>query len=216
MKTKRMLNVDFFNDSSFKIKLSNKAKLLYFYAITNADDKGFCNNIDEIVLILNANDTLFNNDGSNTLLTNNYETALDELLAKRFLFKFKGNHDNEVYLIRHWYIHNAIPKDRVSPSNYEKYLVNVILDDNGIYELKKIQCNTNVEQVCDKCDTVANTNKIKVNKSKLNNTNNNINNNSSNINNTDTDIIDTNVDKEEIDPLDELAMLDEQIKKRRT
>lgn len=175
MKTKRMLNVDFFNDSSFKIKLSNKAKLLYFYVLTSADDKGFCNNVDEIVLILNTNDAIFHNDATMELLTENYETALAELLEKGFIIKFDGNHNNSVYLVRHWYVHNTIPKDRVTPSNYEKYLANVEVDSDGVYNVVSNKCDTSARQVLDKCDTVVDTNKIKLNKIKVNESKVNIN-----------------------------------------
>ena len=123
-KSKRMINVDFINDSSFKIKLSNKARLLYFHILTNADDEGFCNNVDELILILNSNDIIFNNC-SDALISNNFENALVELVSRGFLIEFKGNHDNKVYLIRHWFVHNSIPKDRVTPSNYTKYLAKV-------------------------------------------------------------------------------------------
>ena len=44
---KRLINCDYFNTSGFT-NLSNKAKLLYFYFLTNADDKGFVGNGKDI------------------------------------------------------------------------------------------------------------------------------------------------------------------------
>lgn len=169
-KYKRMINCDFVNASSFKLKTSNRAKLLYFFMLSNADDKGFVDNADELVELLDSNDRKFGNSSGAILMPENFQTALDELIDKSLLYKFEDKHNNKIYLIKHWYYHNQMPKDRVRDSSYEKYLEQVKINDEKEYEL----C-LSAKQVPSKCDTTAEQvstqnkiNKSKVNKSKLN------------------------------------------------
>lgn len=157
-KYKRMINCDFVNASSFKLKISNRAKLLYFFMLSNADDKGFVDNVDEQIELLDSNDRKFNNQSNMTLLPDNFETSLQELLDRGLLYKFSDKHKNSIYLIKHWYCHNNIPKDRVRDSSYEKYLENYFVNEDGEYQLCS-KCNTDVKQLCPQ---------IKENKSKVN------------------------------------------------
>ena len=157
-----MINCGFVNASSFKIKTSNKAKLLYFYLISNADDKGFVDNVDEIIELLDSNDRRFDNDSTPLLLENNYSIALKELIDKGMLILFADNHDNYIYLIRHWYLHNQIPKDRIRNSAYERFLEGFVINKDGEY----------VKQASYNCDTTADTNEIKLKETKRNKTNN--------------------------------------------
>lgn len=169
-KYKRMINCDFVNASSFKLKTSNRAKLLYFFMLSNADDKGFVDNADELIELLDSNDRKFGNSSSAVLMPENFQTALDELIDKSLLYKFEDKHNNKIYLIKHWYYHNQMPKDRVRDSSYEKYLEKVKINDEKEYELclsaKQLpsKCDTTAEQV----STQNKINKSKVNKSKLN------------------------------------------------
>lgn len=160
-KNKRMISCGFVNASSFKIKTSNKAKLLYFYLISNADDKGFVDNVDEIIELLDSNDRKFDNENAAALIESNYSTALKELIDKGMIVSFADNHDNYIYLIRHWYLHNQIPKDRIRNSAYERFLEGLWVNEDGEY----------VKQVSNKCDTNAYVKEIKLNKSKVNKSN---------------------------------------------
>lgn len=164
-----MINCDFVNASSFKLKTSNRAKLLYFFMLSNADDKGFVDNADELIELLDSNDRKLGNDSNLTLMPDNFETALDDLIEKGLLYKFEDRHNNKIYLIKHWYLHNQIPTDRVRKSSYEKYLEKVEINSDREYEFI-----TNAKQVPNKCDTNVKQlppqikeNKSKVNKSKL-------------------------------------------------
>lgn len=116
MAKKRLVNCDFLNSGSFA-QLTNNAKLLYMFMLTNADDKGFC---DRTELIM-----------ENLQIGND---ALSELVNKGLLFQFKGNYENCVYLIRHWYYHNQY-RDKLY-TTYYKFLKKVILEDNK-YMIKK-------------------------------------------------------------------------------
>ena len=97
-----MINCDFVNASSFKLKTSNRAKLLYFFMLSNADDKGFVDNADELIELLDSNDRKLGNDSNMTLMPDNFETALDDLIEKGLLYKFEDRHNNKIYLIKHW------------------------------------------------------------------------------------------------------------------
>ena len=165
-KYKRMVNCDFVNASSFKLKISNKAKLLYFFILTNADDKGFVDNTDELIELLDSNDRKFHNEASLDLVPYNFTTALTELLEKGLLFEFTDKHNNHIYLIKHWYLHNIIPKARVRDSSYEKYLESAEINDDGEYVVKQMtsKCKADDKQV----NAQIKVNKSKVNKSKEN------------------------------------------------
>lgn len=170
-KYKRMINCDFVNASSFKLKTSNRAKLLYFFMLSSADDKGFIDNADELIELLDSNDRKFGNESNAMLMPESFETALDELLDKSLLYKFEDRHNNKIYLIKHWFLHNQIPTARVRESSYEKYLKKVKINDDKEYEIclsaKQVPstCQANAEQL----SSQRKENKSKVNESKLNN-----------------------------------------------
>ena len=134
-KSKRMLNSNLVNASSFKMKISNKAKLLYFYIILNADDKGFCDNADEIIVLLDSNDKAFHNEASLDLLEHGYKSAIQELVDKHMLIVFENKYGDKVYLVRQWYLHNQIPKDRITETTYIKYLEQVEINSENEYDL---------------------------------------------------------------------------------
>lgn len=130
---KRLLNCDFVNASSFKVNISNKAKLLYLIMFTNADDRGFVDTCDEIIKSLDENDNEFRNEVNLSILANNFESALQELIEKGYLYEFKDNHGNKVYLIRHWFYHNKLIKGLWT--NYGKFYKLVKVEDDE-YHLK--------------------------------------------------------------------------------
>lgn len=129
----RLINCDFLNESSFKVKLSNKSKLLYFYMFLNADDKGFVGTTLEIIKTLNENDEVFENHETLNLIQHTYMDALYDLIQRGLLIEFIDNHDNKVHLIVHWFYHNHL-YDRAW-SNYSQFLKRVKLVNNK-YVLK--------------------------------------------------------------------------------
>lgn len=120
--------------SAFKVNISNKAKLLYFLMFASADDKGFVDTTDEIIQTLTDNDKEFDNSVSLELLDNTYQSALQELLSKGYLYEFVNKHKNKVYLIRHWFLHQKLVSGY--STNYMKYYHQVSVADNE-YILKK-------------------------------------------------------------------------------
>ena len=129
---KRLISCDFINSSAFKVKLSNKAKLMYVYLFTNADDKGFVANALESARLLQD---LENEENNNGLVEFTYENALQELVDKGLCYLFADKHGNDTYLIRHWFYHNKLIKDL--ESNYQSLLKQVQLVDNEWQMRKK-------------------------------------------------------------------------------
>ena len=128
MSKKRLINCDFLNASSFKVNLSNKAKLLYLFMFANADDKGFVDTTNEIIQSLEENDKNFEPNINMSLLGNDYKSALDQLINTGLLYEFIDNHQNHIYLIRHWYLHNKMLKGLWT--NYGAFFKQVEVIDN--------------------------------------------------------------------------------------
>ena len=129
MARQRLINCDFFGVSGFTKNLSNKAKLLYFFFLTNADDKGFVGNGLDIAQGLDQCEE----DFENALFTYKYTDALNELVDKRLVYAFVDKCNNTTYLIRHWFLHNK--NQKFLSTNYWTYLSKVELINNE-YHLK--------------------------------------------------------------------------------
>lgn len=151
-KSKRMINSNLVNASSFKMQYSNKAKLLYFYIMLNADDKGFCDNADELVVLLDSNDRIFHNEASLDLMEHGYAQALQELVDRHLLLVFENKYKDKVYLVRQWYMHNQIPKDRITETTYVKYLEKVAINDENEYDLIENLTNNETKSTMDKTE----------------------------------------------------------------
>ena len=128
----RLINCDFLNVGGFLDSISNKAKLLYFMFIVNADDRGFVGNGVKIAKGLDQCEE----DFDNTLFTYKYQDAITELIDKGFVYEFSDKHNNKTYLIRHWFMHNKYIGNL--PTNFVSYLAKVQLE-NGEYHLKNNQ-----------------------------------------------------------------------------
>ena len=127
MPRQRLINCDFFGVSGFTKNLSNKAKLLYFFFLANADDKGFVGN----GLDLAENLDQCEQDFENTLLEYKYVDALKELVDKRLTYEFSDKVGNKTYLIRHWFLHNK--QQKFLTTNFVSYLAKVELVNNEYY-----------------------------------------------------------------------------------
>lgn len=132
MPKQRLINCDFVNASGFLSNLSNKAKLLYFIFLTNADDKGFVGNAKVISDSLDQCEENF----ENVLFQLKYNDAINELVDKRLVYEFSDKVGNKTYLIRHWFYHNK--NQKFLTTNYISYLAQVDLIDNE-YMLKNHQ-----------------------------------------------------------------------------
>ena len=131
----RLLNCDFVNASSFKVNVSNRAKLLYLMMFVNGDDRGFVDITNDLINALEKNDSEVDNKISLELIENTYNSALVELIDKGYLYEFVDNHNNKVHLIRHWFYHNRLIKGLWT--NYKNFLEMVYLENNEYFLGKK-------------------------------------------------------------------------------
>ena len=139
----RLINCEFINSGSFKVNLSNKAKLLYLLMFCNGDDRGFIDNTCDIINSLEKNDEEFTNEVDLDLLENTCKSALSMLVDKGLIYEFKDNHGNTIHLIRHWWYHNKLVKglwtnyfnllERVEIKNNE-YVLKTHIKENKIEE----------------------------------------------------------------------------------
>ena len=127
MPKQRLINCDFFGATGFTKNLSNKAKLLYFFFLSNADDKGFVSNGLDIAENLDQCEQ----DFENVLFQYKYVDALKELVDKRLTYEFSDRVGNKTYLIRHWFLHNK--NQKFLTTNYISYLAKVELVNNEYY-----------------------------------------------------------------------------------
>ena len=129
MITRRLINCDFFTKGNLSTKCSNKAKLLYFTFLVNADDMGFVGNGKEISETLDRCEENF----ENTLFQFTYVDAIQELIDQRLVYEFVDKTHNSIYLIKHWFLHNK--KQEFLTTNYLSLLDKVEVV-KGEYQLK--------------------------------------------------------------------------------
>ena len=106
MFTKQIVDSDAFLD----MPLSSQT--LYFHLNMRADDDGFVNNPRKIQRMIGASDD-----------------DLKLLIGKRFVIAF----ENGVIVIKHWRMHNAIRKDRYTPTQYQEEKKRLEIKENGAY-----------------------------------------------------------------------------------
>ena len=124
----RLINCEFLQAGAFKNGISNKAKLLYHEMLFNGDDKGFVDTVQDIITTLEKNDELFNKTIPLELLENTYNSAIQELIDMGYVYEFKDNHGNRIYLVRHWFYHNRLIKGLWT--NYGSFKDMVIIKNN--------------------------------------------------------------------------------------
>lgn len=120
-------------DSDAFLDLPITAQLVYFHLLMNADDEGFINNPKRVARSVGCK-----------------STDVQVLIDNRFLLSFPSG----VVVVKHWFIHNCIRKDRAVPTTYTKERNMVALGDNNVYtEADKIdtECQPNDNQMTTKC-----------------------------------------------------------------
>lgn len=99
-------------DSDAFIDMPLSTQALYFHLSMRADDDGFINNPKKIQRMVGASDD-----------------DLKVLVMKRFIIPFESG----IVVIKHWKIHNCIPKDRYKPTVYAEEKAMITSKDNGAY-----------------------------------------------------------------------------------
>ena len=101
-------------DSDAFLEMPLSTQCLYFHLNMRADDDGFVGNSKKIMRMIGAN-----------------EDDLKILFAKRFLIYF----EDSVVVIKHWWIHNTLSKDRYSETTYIDDKAQLYVKENKAYTL---------------------------------------------------------------------------------
>lgn len=126
MGKRRMLCTDITRSDAF-LEMPQSARLLYYDLVQEGDDEGFVDNPKSIMRLTGAR-----------------EDDMRVLLAKKFVIL--PDEEKGVVVIKHWFIHNYIRKDRMVETNY-KELKNLLgHDENGSYTMST-NCLPNVNQM---------------------------------------------------------------------
>lgn len=112
MAQRRMFNKQITNSDDF-LDMPLSSQCLYFHLSMNADDEGFINNWKSIMKLTGAKDD-----------------DLKVLIAKQYIIPFESG----VLIIRHWRLNNYLRSDRFTPTNHQKELSQLVLDDNLVYQ----------------------------------------------------------------------------------
>ena len=117
MAEKRMFTMKIIDSDAFlDMPLSTQA--LYFHLSMRADDDGFVNNPKKIQRTVGAS-----------------EDDLKLLIIKRFVLCF----ENGVVVIKHWWMHNTLKRDRYKPTQYQEELVKLEIKPNKSYTEKEME-----------------------------------------------------------------------------
>lgn len=146
MSKKRMFSPQITDSDAF-LDMPLSTQCLYFHICMHSDDEGFCNQPKKIMRMLGAS-----------------EDDLKLLLVKKFMLSF----ENGVVVIKHWYIHNYIAKDRFTETVYREEKNQLTLDEQKVYHKSKeckvyTECIQDVSQMC----TQYSIDKIREDKSRL-------------------------------------------------
>ena len=107
-------------DSDTFIEMSASSQALYFHLNQGADDDGFNNQIQLAMLKAHAS-----------------IDDLKVLITKNFIIRF----ENGVVVVKHWWIHNTLRKDRYTPTNFQEELKLLGIKDNKSYTLDTENCH---------------------------------------------------------------------------
>lgn len=144
MAQKRMFTMKIVDSDAF-LDMPLSTQCLYFHLNMRADDDGFVGNPKKIMRMIGAS-----------------EDDFKILLAKKFLIIF----DNNVVVIKHWWMHNTLAKDRYQETSYTDEKAQLKIKDNKAYTLgldgkpiEKPACKQNVNKMLPECYQNDNTDK---------------------------------------------------------
>ena len=115
MGKRRMLCTDITRSDAF-LEMPQSTRLLYYDLVQEGDDEGFVDNPKSIMKLTGATDD-----------------DIKILIAKKFVII--PDEEKGVVVIKHWYIHNYIRKDRMTETNYKELRSLLSLDDNLSYTM---------------------------------------------------------------------------------
>ena len=112
MAKRRCFSIDVIESLPFR-RLSPEAKAIYFGLMAHADDEGVVVN-HSIALCLQDID----------------ERAVNELVEKEFLLIV-----DDMYIIKHWYMHNRVQPSKFTESMFRTELSKLYVNERKEYEL---------------------------------------------------------------------------------
>ena len=110
MAKRRCISIDFYDSEEF-CELPNSAKVLYTEMILHSDDDGVVVNPKAVLRICRMS-----------------KSVLSLLVEKKFVLVV-----DDVYIIRHWRVHNKVPPSRKIDSIYAEQLLQLYVDDRKVY-----------------------------------------------------------------------------------
>ena len=122
MAERRMFTKKVTDDDHF-LALSASAQALYLHLSMSADDDGFCNQVSASMFKAHAS-----------------VQDLQALAENRYIYQFESG----VIVIKHWFMANAIRKDRYHATAFQRELAQLQKRENGAYTLP---CCTNGNQM---------------------------------------------------------------------
>lgn len=111
MAQKRMFTMKIVDSDAF-LDMPLSTQCLYFHLNMRADDDGFIGNAKKIMRMIGAS-----------------EDDLKILIAKKFLLYF----DTGIIVIKHWWMHNTLAKDRYNETAYIEEKSSLKIKDNKSY-----------------------------------------------------------------------------------
>lgn len=130
MAERRMFNRSFTDSDAF-LDMPATSQMLYVHLCLAADDDGFVNQIRVAMLKAHAS-----------------QKDLNRLIDKNFVIQFASG----VICIKHWRLHNALRKDRYTPTNYKDEFQQLESKENGVYT---IDSQVVAKRLPSGCQTVA-------------------------------------------------------------
>jgi len=101
-------------DTDAFLEMSQSAQLLYFHLAMRADDDGFVSSPKKIMRMVGSNDD-----------------DIKLLINKKFIIPFERG----ICVIKHWWTHNHIQKDRYHETMYIDEKAQLSKKENGVYTL---------------------------------------------------------------------------------
>ena len=142
MARRRMMSLQIAGSDAF-LDLPLTSQCLYFHLCLRADDDGFIDNYKQIMRLIGA-----------------AEDDFKLLLAKRFLLAF----DNNIFVVKHWWIHNTMQKDRYHKTVYQDEYKLLKIKENQAYSFNDNKMITECYQNDNNLITETKLNKTKLNK----------------------------------------------------
>lgn len=115
MAQKRMFTMKIVDSDAF-LEMPLSTQCLYFHLNMRADDDGFVGNPRKILRMIGAS-----------------EDDLKILIAKKFLLWF----DTGIVVIKHWWMHNTLAKDRYTETSYIEEKSELNIKENKSYTLSE-------------------------------------------------------------------------------